>query len=274
MKLLVIDKLLQGRSGGAECDMYDVMRERHDLMFAGDNLLPLLWANDYDALWLGPYHHRMDINWHQVFHINRKPVYISQADNEEFAQVLPVYPEGTVICCRYLPNEPIQNYADKHGYKTALLPWYIDPSKFPVNQKTCDVAFICSMNTERRIEIAERVKQICADNKWTCVVGEYFGKDYYTLLSKCRVMIVESSRGCMTLKYIEGLLSGCFLIGDCPKTPLFNDSAPEITVFGNSEGTDLETQIRIGINPYPNHHNMHETHASPEWFLKHLDKIL
>lgn len=273
MKLLVIDKLLQGRSGGAECDMYLVMALKHELVFAGDNLLPLLYTGDYDALWLGPYHHRMDINWHQVFHINRKPVYISQADNEEFADVLPVYPEGTVICCRYLPNPAIENYTDKHGYNTALLPWYIDPSKFPVNQKTCDVAFICSMNSGRRSAIADLIGEICARNRWTCVVGEYPGRDYYTLLSKCRVMIVECERRCMTLKYIEGLLSGCFLIGDVPETPLFDDTGPQITMFGMSGDTDLESQIR-GARTSPVEHNMHETHASPEWFLKHLDKII
>lgn len=205
MRILVIDKLFQPRSGKAETDMYLAMIEKYDLIF--HNHLNHIYKGDYDILWLGPYHFRMGYDIQKILSINKKPVFVSQADNEEFAKE-PFY-EGVTVLCRYLPNESL------YDYKTALLPWYIEP--LIPQEKTCDVAFICSMYGDR-IYHAKVIRQVCEDNNWTCVVGEYH-EEYYDLISKCRVMIIECERRCMTLKYLEASYMDMAIIGTKPLYP-------------------------------------------------------
>lgn len=236
MRILVIDKLFQPRSGVAETDMYLVMQELFDLSFD----LSDVYKQNYDVLLLGAYHFRMGLDIKQILEINKKPVFVCQADNEEFAKE-PHYKDVTVIC-RYLPNESLKDY------KTELLTWYIDPLRIPTNSKTCDVAFICSMNDDRPY-LAKQIEKVCKSNNWTYVIGEYH-QDYYELISKCRVMVIECSRRCLTLKYTEAILARCVIVGTKPIYPESNIEIIECNLpFGIEAG--IKTALSSRFKPQP-----------------------
>lgn len=249
--VLVIDKLFNNRSGRAEMDMYEIMSECYNLAFNVDRLL----TKDYDILFLGAYHYRMGLDIYKVLEMNTKPVFVCQADNEEFASLPYDYGNATIIC-KYLPSESLK------GYKTKLLNWYLKP--FKLHDKTCDIAFICSMYGER-IEYAELIKQVCDKNKWTCVVGEYHN-DYYELIAKCRVMIIYCDRKCLTLKYLEATYSGMSIVGTKPIYP-----ANELNVIecDLSNTKDIERCIKIALKSQPN-----KPYISREDFKKQICGIL
>lgn len=75
MKILIIDKLFQKRSGVAETDMYLAMQTEYDLSFN----LSDIYLQNYDILWLGAYHYRLDLDINQILSINTKPVFVYQS---------------------------------------------------------------------------------------------------------------------------------------------------------------------------------------------------
>lgn len=231
MKILVIDKLFQKRSGVAETDMYLAMQTEYDLSFN----LSDIYLQNYDILWLGAYHYRLGLDINQILLINTKPVFVCQADNEEFAKE-PYYKDVTIIC-RYLPNESLSNY------NTKLLNWYINPKRIPESEKTCDVAFICSMYDDR-LYYAKVIKEVCERNNYTYIIGEYH-EDYYSLISKCRVIVIESGRKCLTLKYTEAILAKSIIVGTRPIYPE-NDIDMIECDLGSFE--NVENSIKFALN--------------------------
>jgi hypothetical protein len=253
MKILVIDKLFQTRSGRAETDMYKAMMERHNLVFD----ISLLYSGDYDVLWLGAYHFRMGLDIQQILSINKKPVFVLQADNEEFAKE-PFYKDVTVLC-RYLPSDALSHY------KTELLPWYMEPIE--PQEKTCDVAFICSMYGDRVYQ-AKVIKKVCEDNGWTSVTGEYH-EDYLDLISRCRVMVIQCDRQCLTLKYLEASYCDMPIVGTVPVYPENKFKVIEADLGSHESVKDgiekaLKSKSNIGLME----------NYSKEKFLTRVDEIL
>jgi hypothetical protein len=256
MKILLIDSLFQRRDP-AQTDMYVLMSAKHKLITDNDILMHLI-KQDYDVIWLGIYHHRMTIDWDQVLRLNTKPVIVDQADNEEFVQSGIKYHGDVTVLSRYLPNENLSKHCKKNRYALKYLPWYINSKRFKIQEKTCDVAFICTMHPDRE-NMKEAIILNCKKNGHTFVIGEYWGEEYATLLAKCRNSIIECSRKCLTQKYIEAALVNTNLIGDVPLYPA-ND-----LIVGGGIGSDA---IRH------NHEYVLSTFANKDYFFNHLNQIL
>ncbi len=274
MRILIIDTFLQRRDP-AQTDMYVVMSKKHTLVF--NNPVEHLLLQDYDLLWLGIYHQRIQLDFSQVFYLNTAPVIIDQADNEEFLKETYLYrglKEATVLS-RYKPIETAE-HPDIKGFTSKVLPWFIDAKRIPELRKTADIAFICSIYG-RREAIQKSLKSIGRKHKLRMVVGEYYGLEYAELLSKCRVSIVECERKCLTQKYLEGALASAILLGD---KPLYPTNELEIIQADLDDILDLEKTIRLALHfvsenkPNPNRQYVLDTFANKEWWSKQLESVL
>lgn len=272
MKVFVVDKFLERRDP-AMTDMYSAMAKKYSIS-SGDILTNPLSQN-YDILWLGIYHHRMGIDINQLRYLNTKPIIIDQADNEEFLGEINLYKglQNVTVLSRYLPHIKLERKCAELGFAVKLLPWYVNPARMPQNKKTCDVAYICSMYGDRLIT-KSLLEELVKDKGKTSCIGEYWGAEYYELLSKCRMSVVECSRHCLTQKYIEGALAKSFLLGDIPYYP-----HNELKVLG----VDLlhKGEITQAIGRYPdektiedNRQYVLDTFANEGWFMKHLSMVL
>lgn len=222
MRILVLDKYAMRRDL-AQMDMYFAMEEIFEITYATElTIYYLIKKGDYDILYLGIYHHVMNIDYDRVFSENKKPIIIDQADNEEKATQKLKYDQikQKVLLARYLPNEAIEK---AFNFKIELLPWYVNPNRFKPALKDIDVLFICSINGERigndRKQIASRLKGIFDKAELSYIIGEYYGNEYANILSRSWSMVVECGRKCLTQKYIEASLSSCAIIGDVPIYP-------------------------------------------------------
>ena len=203
MKILVIDVYNHPRDP-AQMDMYQALSEKYDVGFATYKTLhTLVKQGNYDYLYLGIYHPWCDVsNLEEILKINKKPVIIDQADNEGFMarkNSKSIYSENSILLSRYLPNERI-----KWNGKLRLLPWYINPSRFTQQEKSIDVAFICTMRFARlgtdRKKMSLDIYDYCEKNGLSHKIGEYFN-EYVNLITKSKVMIIDGSRNCLTQKY-------------------------------------------------------------------------
>jgi len=175
-RILVLDKYVMRRDL-AQMDMYFAMEEVFDLVYANEQTIYyLINKGDYDILYLGIYHHVMNVDYNRIFIANKKPVIIDQADNEEKATQKLRYDsiKSKVLLSRYLPNESLSK---TWKGKLKLLPWYIDPSRFKPLKKEIDASFVCSINGERiganRVTIADQLKVIFEKMKLTYRINEY-----------------------------------------------------------------------------------------------------
>jgi len=180
-------------------------------------------SGKYDMLYLGIHHQGMKINWSLVFQMNKRPVIIDQADNEEMMNCSLNYRliKEKRLLSRYLPHDDLCYY---WGDDVFLMPWYIDAKRFNEKTKVNDIAFVCFINGIRlgldRKKISEGLKRtISSDGNYTCSVGEYFGEPYNEVLATTRLVIIECGRLCLTQKYIEAALSGCIITGHVPLYP-------------------------------------------------------
>jgi len=264
MRILLIDSLFQQRDP-AQTDMYVLMSTKHKLITDGD-IWQHVMKQDYDILWLGIYHHRLTIDWDQVLRYNTKPVVIDQADNEEFIQAAIRYSSlaPVTVLSRYLPHEGLTEYCKQHKFQLKYLPWYVNPDRFPLFNKTCDVAFICTMH-ESRLSIRDELIRTCKRHGYTYVIGEYWGNEYAVLLAKCRYVVIECARKCLTQKYIEAALTNTILVGDIPVYP-----ENELKVIPSNVRFDLSKQ------DFTQHNREYvlNTFANKSFFLNHLNQIL
>lgn len=263
MKILVIDSFFQPRDP-AQADMYLLMAEYHELITDGDIISHLI-KQDYDLLWLGIYHHRLPIDLYQVLFLNTRPVIIDQADNEEFIKTDIKYTINNpiTVLSRYLPHDKLKKYCTKKGYDLKYLPWYVNANRVTLENKTCDVAFMCSMYGKRET-MRDEIAALCKYNNYTSVIGEYFGSQYLELLAKCRYMIIECDRKCLTQKYIEAALCNTAIIGDKPISP-----ANELIIHTLDEiHTTHEADLKY------NREYVLTTFCNKDFFTNHLNKII
>lgn len=276
MRILVIDSFFPRRDP-AQTDMYVAMTSEHTII-TDNNVMTHALKGDYDVLYLGTYHHRMEIDWNQLLFLNGdKPVLIDQSDNEEFVTTGFKYPsKGDVtVLSRYLPNEELSKFCEDNSLKLALLPWYINPQRIPYRElkdKTCDVNYSCSLYGKRLI-IKDIIYDVCKNNGYTSVIGEYWGLEYATLLAKSRVFVIECERKCLTMKYIEGSLCNCTIIGDVPLYPKNNLSVIECSL---AKPAHVEKKIKEALSAPPNDNRQYmlDTYANKAWFMKYFNSLL
>lgn len=222
MKILVLDKYVMRRDL-AQMDMYFAMEEIFDLVYANEQTIYyLINKGNYDILYLGIYHHVMNVDFNRIFIANKKPVIIDQADNEEKATQKLKYDfvENKILLSRYLPNESLQK---TWKGETKLLPWFVNPSRFKPLNKIIDASFVCSINgvrigADRRI-IADRLGSALDNAKLMYRIGSFYGNEYAELLGKTILFFIECGRKCLTQKYIEAALCECAIAGDVPIYP-------------------------------------------------------
>jgi len=265
MKILILDRYNQPRDL-AQMDMYKAMESDYAITYATDETIFTEIEKQYDILWIGIYHSVIKIDWYKLFELNKKPVIIDQADNEEFiirGTIFDDIPNKTVLS-RYLPNEELQK-----RYNVKLLPWYVNPERFYPNQKTYDVAFICSIYGSRlgmnRVLLKEYIEKTANYMRLSYITGELFGDAYFNVISSAKFFYIDGSRLCLTVKYIEATLMGCEIIGQKPIYP-----ENEIKVFDN---------LFVAINGYgkyvtENREYVMDTFANKQYFLNNVKGII
>lgn len=272
MKILVADKFNQPRDM-AMMDMYSVIGESHQLIYADEKTLhDNIRRGNYDLLWLGIYHHVMEVPWNRFLKYNRKPVIIDQCDNEEFMTVKIEYSliGEKKLLSRYLPNK-IQAFWKEPVY---LLPWYINPERFTINEKTLDFSFVATIEGDRiginRVKLAERFRQLGDESLLAYYVGTVFGGQYRDILSVTKELFIECERRCLTQKYIEGALSGCLLTGHVPLYPANELKVQEFDFqeFRHVGKINREEAVKF------NREYILRTFASKEYFMSHFNKLI
>jgi hypothetical protein len=275
MRILVIDDFFKKRDP-AMLDMYTLIGEKHTLLF---DYHTYLLNKDYDILWLGIYHYSMGIDIAQVLALNTKPVIIDQADNEETIARLDEYKwlKGVTVLSRYLPHEELSAKCQKLGFGLKLLPWYINPDRVPYRpqrNKTCDIAFICSLYGDRNIT-RRLIELICEKENLTNCLGEYWGREYLDLLAGCRISVVECGRRCVTQKYLEGALAGCYLVGNKPSRPENNLKIMRVDLLDKHELSVIARKDWMKeIDLVENRNYVLSTFANKDWFYNHLSQII
>ena len=227
MRILVLDRFYQLRDL-AQMDIYAAMRRKYNVFHVAPSEV-LRWYKDCfipDVLWLGIYHQDFGIDLSILPYLQGdRLTVIDQADNEEFLERIGYMPymsfRNKVLLSRYLPNKAMAGAGAVIGCEARLMPWYVDASRFTARAKDIDVAFVCSMYG-RRDTVADSLRSMCGENGWTHHIGEAWGHEYADVLSRARVLVVESGRKAFTQKYIEGVLSGCSIVGDMPVFPINN----------------------------------------------------
>ena len=261
MKILIIDKFFQ-KHDLAQVDMYRVIAEHHKVTFSVNPMADIL-KDDYDLLYLGLYHQSLenDLDISALLFHNRKPVIVDQADNEEFIQRNQIRADQNIkwVLSRYLPNGEFEGYCHERGLPYAILPWYVNPDRFPMGEKTNEIAFIASMYGNRN-DLAKQIRSMVDVDSTSYIIGEYWGAEYRDILSKSRMLVVECGRKCLTQKYIEGALAGCILVGDKPLYP-----ANQLKVSGFFD---------IADNVKYNRDYILSTFANKEWFLERFNELL
>jgi len=272
MKMLVIDYYCAPRDL-AQMDMYVALYEQYEVIFANsENFADLVKAQDFDYLYLGIYHPWCGkFDWNNLLKINKKPIIIDQADNEGFIGRRDTkfeYGDNCILLSRYLPNDDLRNFWKG---KLCLLPWYINPERFIPQEKTIDVAFVCSMNVNNRIDrekLGERILKYCQDNNLSYKIGEYWGQDYKNIITSSKSMVVDGSRYCLTQKYIECALSNCLIIGERPIYP------PNEFITVNLESVNSNNIDDFHFEVLSNNMYALDNYANKEKFLDNFKVIL
>jgi len=187
--------------------------------------------NNIDLIWVDIYHILFNVDWKKLFLLGI-PVVIDQADNEQFVSdknhIIKYlsYLSNGVICSRYknLPNDKLLNISNKYNIPVKQLTWYFkdgDFNEYKNIMKDIDISYICRLNTPKRIKLLSTIKNICIKNNWTYRTGEYWGDEYYNILSRSKIFYTDASSGRpqLTQKYFESSLCGCTIIGDIPLYP-------------------------------------------------------
>jgi hypothetical protein len=272
MKILIIDLYNYPRDL-AQMDMYTALSEKFDIILANpENIINYIYEDDYDYLYLGIYHPWCGVvNWDEIFKINKKPIIIDQADNEGFMARKDsklFYGDNCVLLSRYLPNRIEQFW----NGKLFLLPWYINPDRFIPQEKTIDLAFVCTININRigndRKVMSENILKYSKENNLNSIIGQYYGDNYRKIITSSKAMIIDGSRYCMTQKYIEAALSECIIIGESPTSPpnkLITYNIEEV----NIKNIDLyKSDIKFNKNYILNNF------ANKEVFINNFSKII
>jgi len=276
MKILVIDKYNSLRDL-AQMDMYNVLRKNYEVTFANPkNLMDFINKGEYDYLYLGIYHPWCDFkSWKLLFDTNTKPILIDQADNEGFMarkETKMDYEGNCILLSRYLPNEKLSIFWKEKLY---LLPWYINPDRFKTQEKSIDIAFVCTININNRIgtnrkELSNKILKYCEDNGLSYKIGEFWGDNYKNIITASKAMIIDGSRYCLTQKYIEAALSNCLIIGEKPTSP------PNEFITINLEGINSNNIDKIYENGTMSYNRTYalENFANEKKFLDNFNYIL
>ncbi len=244
----------------AQYDMYELLSREHELMFASTAEWKLL-IDKADLIWLGIYHQTFPIDWDE-FCMTDKPVIIDNADNEEFVEKNGIIPyrniKRKIFTSRYLPNEGIIKLSHILNVPLMQLSWYINSNRFKPAKKDIDVVFIASMTDERKA-IAEKIERVCKVSGWSYYIGMDFD-NYAHYLSRAKVLFCECARKCLTQKYIEGIYSGCVLVGD---VPIYPENNVEVIPADKSNITEA---LRSALNG--------KTQDYKSSFLSDFNKIL
>jgi hypothetical protein len=256
MKILILWDGVKKRDI-AQQYIYDYLSKNNEIFFSTPNtIFTDITMYNFDVLWLDIMHIRFNIDWNLLFSNFNKPIIFDQADNEEFVKEQELYSpmykliKLGVVCSRYLPNEKLQNFCKNNNLVLKQLSWYFKKDFFKnikKQKKNIDVSYICSFETKERIKLKDKIENVCKNNNWNYVIGNYWGNDYYNLLSKSKIFVISSERNALTQKYFEASSLGCTIVGDIPLYPINNFSVYSITHYS------LEDAIKTALNyPYVN----------------------
>jgi hypothetical protein len=280
MKSILIIDDMQARRDPARFDMYRVMVTQMDAHICRPPDLPkMLASTQYDVLFFGMYHQwpltpADEINWQSVVALHRGRIILDQCDNEEYLSVvdrveyLKDY-DNKVLTARYLPNDAITEAATRLNCEVKLLRWYVDPLRFKPRQKEIKCALIGAPQT-RRFIWQQLIKDDAIKNFYTAIYQPIYGTLYAEALSLSDVLVVESGRKAFTLKYIEGVLSGCKIVGDKPLYP-----ENDLQGFWCGDASKLmETIGEANESPLPNNLEAIYKYTSAECLIANLNELL
>lgn len=203
--------------------------------------------NDYDVLFLGPYHTRMPENWEEVFKLNRdRLLVIGTGDDTDF-----LAEDGDIpysICPNVLLVTPydykglMSEYAESKGWTCHVMPFSLCPDLMPYfgGFKDIDICMVmdfeekCEHHKTRRI-VKSLIEVWGILHDMVTVTGSDF-ETYFETLARSKVFITDGSgRKSMTCKYLEAYFYGCVLIGDKPLYPegLVPDDGDYSKFFGD-----------------------------------------
>jgi hypothetical protein len=275
MKSILIIDDMQARRDPARFDMYRVMVTQMDAHICRPPDLPkMLASTQYDVLFFGMYHLWDDINWQSVVAIHRGRIILDQCDNEEYLSLVDKVEylkdfDNKVLTARYLPNDAIEKAAFKLNCRVKLLRWYVDPLRFKPRNKEIKCALIGYPNPIRN-KWAKAIKANAEDNNLNSIYQPIYGTLYAEALSLSDVLVVESGRKAFTLKYIEGVLSGCKIVGDKPLYP-----ENDLQGFWCGEASKLmETIGEANESPLPNNLEAIYKYTSAECLIANLNELL
>lgn len=274
MKSILIVDDMQPRRDPARFNMYRVMVERMGAHIClPENLTQTLKQTPYDVLFFGMYHPWEVIDWEAVVAFHRGRIVLDQCDNEEYLSVvdrveyLKDYPDK-VLTARYLPNEAISEAAARLQCEVKLLRWYVNPDRFKPRRKEIKCALIGYPN-ERRNKWAKAIKADSNNNNINVIYQPIYGTLYAEALSLSDVLVVESGRKAMTLKYIEGVLSGCKIVGDKPLYP-----ENDLQGFWCGDASKLmQTISEANESPLPDNSEAVAKYTSAEHLIENLNEI-
>lgn len=270
--ILIVDDMHAPRSR-AHLDMYWVMVQQmgaHACL--PENVAERITQTQYDVLFFGMYHPWQVIDWEAVVAFHKGRIILDQSDNEEYLSFidrvlyLKDYPDK-VLTSRYLPNKAASRAAKLLQCEVRPLPWFVNKDRFRPRTKEIGVSFACTMN-ERRMLWREQLKEHSAE-RYQAVTEPLHGTIYPELMSLSEICLIECDRRCMTLKYIEAVLSGCKIVGDKPKYP-----ANEIKGEWVRQDNVAQAIERAAKQTTPDNLNAIEAYIDPERLIDNLNNLM
>ena len=187
---------------------------------------------------------------HEILSKMRKKqiLIVDQVDNESFIKknkgkfriIYNQYFSGKKILLDRYSSRELKIFAEKNNFILKILPWTIVSDEYKntdFNLKDIDITFICTISEgfeyhKKRMAILKNIllmESERTDLNFFVSAPPYYSKnivyrnDYKNILRRSKIFIVVGpDRLCMTQKYLETGMSGCYLVGDKPLYPANN----------------------------------------------------